>query len=150
MTYEFDGSLRLPADGGPGLAAHVTVDGGAIAITAGDDHLGAWSAERVFVQRDLNGAFLLTLGGEDLYFTPDSPSDFATAVTVPLQPKRAEERRLEPEPDRVEAPAVATADPSPLHSLDDHDDMLTAPMLTGIVTVAVLVMAAAIGVLALV
>jgi hypothetical protein len=153
MAHVFTGDVILPGDGGPGLSAAMTVDAGTITLRTGDEVLGTWGGHNVLVQPDRGGRFLVTLGGEDLYFKPDSPSEFATAVTAPLQgeankpKKRRKEKAKEKAVDDNDAiieKLVATV--KPLRSIDDDDDIITPGLLGGIIVVAVLIFAAVVGV----
>jgi len=160
MTQVFKGDVILPGDGGPGLSAAMTIDGGTITLRTGDEVLGSWSGHSILVQPSRGGQFLMTLGGEDLYFKPDSPSEFATAVTAPLQPaedtkrERKKDKARDKDKDKDKAKAKdeddaiidqVVAKVRPLRSIDDDDDILTPGLLTGIIVVAVAIVAAVIG-----
>jgi hypothetical protein len=101
----------------------------------------------------------MTLGGEDLYFTPESPSEFATAITTPLQPDResrpsrrekAKEKSKAKRDEDDEIIEQVVAKVRPLRSIDDDDDILTPGLLSGIIVIAVVIFAALVGVTVLV
>lgn len=144
MTQEFPGDIRLPGDGGAPLPATMILDHDQFTLHAGEEILGSWKQSTVVVQRDRDGAFLMSLGGEDVYFKPVSPSEFATAVTLPLQPEPANDR-AKPEPKRTETDDIALPEVQPLRSVDDDDDILSPRLLTGIVTLSVFVVLAVFG-----
>jgi len=154
MSQIFDGDLLLPGEAGPGLSATFELDGGTITMTVGDDHLGSWQSSAVLVQRDRNGAFLMTLGGEDLYFTPQSPAEFATAVTVPLQAeapkpesKRERKKRRREEEKESGAGDQPVREVQPPRPSSNEDDIITGSMFAGIVVLAVVLVIAALGVI---
>ena len=169
MVKVFKGDVILPGDGGPGLSAAMTIEGGTITLQTGDEVLGSWGGHTVLVQPSRNGEFLMTLGGEDLYFKPESPAEFATAVTAPLQPdggskrgRKAKDKDKDKDKDNTKAKAKAkdadedaiidqvVAKVKPLRALDDEDDILTPGLLSGIIVVAVLIFAAVVGLTVLV
>ena len=159
MTQVFKGNVILPGDGGQGLSAAMMIDGGTITLQTGDEILGSWSGHSILVQPSRGGQFLMTLGGEDLYFKPESPSEFATAVTAPLQPvqetkreRKAKEKARGKAKDKDEDAIIdqVVASVRPLRSVNDDDDILTPGLLSGIVVIAVLIVAAVIGVTVLV
>lgn len=146
MTQEFPGDIRLPGDGGAPLPATMVLDHDQFTLHAGDEILGSWKHSTVVVQRDRDGAFLMSLGGEDVYFKPLSPSEFATAVTLPLQPAPEKAKgRAAPDVQRGDADDVVLPDVKPLRSVDDDDDILSPRLLTGIVTISVFVVLAVLG-----
>ncbi len=149
MTQLFDGRVRIPGDVDPGLDAVLKLDRGTITITTGGEVLGSWGGNHVRVLPEGDGDFLMSLAGEDLYFTPDSPADFASAVVVPLQPERSEHAK----PAETRAPADESDEPSVMLpsalATDGSDDIVTQRLMTGIVVVATILVLAAIGVVIL-
>lgn len=145
MTQVFEGDIRLPGDGGAPLPATMVLDHEQFTLQAGAEVLGSWSQSSVVVQRDRDGAFLMSLGGEDVYFKPASPSEFATAVTLPLQPEPAKAKARSEREERSTDDDIALPEVKPLRSVDDDDDILSPRLLTGIVTLSIFVVLAVFG-----
>jgi len=80
-----------------------------------------------------------------LFFTPSSPSSFAEAMHVPLQPEPGKRSSDAPKYDIDAAIDEAIANVKPLRSINDEDDILSKPLLTTIVVVAGALMAGLVG-----
>jgi hypothetical protein len=90
MTHAFAGTLLLPGEDGDGLAAVLQAAPEDVRLSAGDEELGTWSISDCEIEPVGKGAFSVTLGGEIVLFTPETPAQFAEILTVPLQPEREE------------------------------------------------------------
>jgi hypothetical protein len=111
-------------------------------LTAGDDELGSWDFDSCDVNPAGKGVFSMVLGDESLTFTPSSPSAFAEAMTVPLAPgPEAEEDSDRPRFDYDAAIDDAIANVKPLRDPNDDDEILSKPILVGIVGISTAVMA---------
>ncbi len=142
MSKVFSGAVLLPGETGAGLPASFEMDERSIRLTAGDDELGTWDAQSCDVTPAGKGAFSMALGGESVTFSPSSPSAFAEAMTVPLAPEPASEKPSDrPSFDYDAAIDDAIADVKPLRDPNDDDDILSKPVLVGIVGVSTAVMA---------
>lgn len=142
MSKVFAGSLVLPGEQGPGLDAALELGDDVVRLVAGTDELGAWGARDLHVEPSGKGAFRLGLGTEEVFFTPSSPSSFAEAMHVPLQPEQARSSKHTSESYDIDAAIdEAIANVKPLRSIDDEDDILSKPLLTSIVVVAFALMA---------
>ena len=93
MTHAFAGMLLLPGEEGDGLAAVLQAAPDDVKLSAGSEELGSWSTSECKVTPVGKGAFSVTLGGEKVLFTPESPAQFAEFMTVPLQPEPAETKK---------------------------------------------------------
>lgn len=142
MSQVFAGSVLLPGEDGPGLQAAFEMQDDVVRLTAGADELGTWGAADLAVEPSGKGAFRVGLGTDEVFFTPSSPSSFAEAMHVPLQPEKKEPKK---QYDIDAAIDEAIANVKPLRSVDDEDDILSAPMLTTIVLVAGALMAGLLG-----
>jgi hypothetical protein len=141
------------------------MDDDQVTLLAGVDELGTWSPRECDIAPTGKGAFRLALGGEELIFTPSSPSSFAEALQLPLQPET-----IKPSTNPVPTPAPAAAPVAvdveeppapkydydaaidelvaqvkPLKSINDEDDILSKPMLATIMVVAGALMVGLIG-----
>jgi len=134
VSKVFVGSVMLPGDQGPGLDASVEMGGGDVRMFTGDEELGAWQEHDFDVTPSGKGSFRLDLGGEMVYFTPSSPSSFAEAMEVPLQAEEPQDDK--PKYDIDAAIDQAIADVQPLKSIHDEDDILSKPLVTGIVVIS--------------
>jgi hypothetical protein len=83
MSSAFAGTLLLPGEDGPGLDAVLETIEDEITLTAGTEQLGSWSQGECVVTSVGEGSFKVVLGGEMVLFTPETPSQFAAALTVP-------------------------------------------------------------------
>lgn len=118
-----------------------------VRLFTGSGDLGTWNTQDYDVAPAGKGAFNVDLGGEQVLFTPSSPSAFAEAVTVPLQPEPKQEA-AESERPRFDYDAaiddavarVTSAKPS-----FDEDDILSKPLLFGIVGTAAVLMTGLVG-----
>ena len=131
MSQVFAGSVLLPGEQGPGLSASLELDDSVVSLMSGDDALGRWSESQFDVEPSGKGSFRLALGGEEVYFTPSSPAKFAEAMHVPLQPdapQATDERKY----DVDAAIDELIAQVRPLTSLEDEDEILSKPVMTGI------------------
>lgn len=143
MSQVFAGSVLLPGEEGPGLQAAFELDQDVVRLVAGTDELGTWGARDLAVEPSGKGAFRLGLGSEEVFFTPSSPSTFAEAMQVPLQPEKKGEKKKTYDIDAAIDEAIANV--KPLRSPKDEDDILSAPLLTTIVVVAGALMAGIVG-----
>lgn len=91
MTHAFAGMVVLPGDDGDGLAAVLQTAPEDVRLSAGAEELGAWSAGDMQIEPLGKGIFSVSLAGEQILFTPETPAQFAEAMTVPLQPETVEE-----------------------------------------------------------
>ena len=82
MSRAFAGTLLLPGEDGPGLDAVLETIEDEITLTAGSEQLGSWSQGECTVTSVGEGSFKVVLGGEMVLFTPETPSQFAEALTV--------------------------------------------------------------------
>ncbi len=144
MTHAFTGSVLLPGEQGQGLSATFEMQDDVVRLTSGSDELGAWGARDFYVEPSGKGAFRIGLGGEELFFTPSSPSSFAEAMHVPLQPE-SPAKDTKPKYDIDAAIDEAIANVKPLRSINDEDDILSKPLLTTIVVIAGSLMAGLVG-----
>lgn len=131
MSQVFAGSVLLPNEQGPGLNASLEIDDSVVSLMAGADALGRWSSSEFDVEPSGKGAFRLALGAEELYFTPSSPAKFAEAMHVPLQPEPSGAKE-KPKYDVDAAIDELIAQVRPLTSLDDEDEILSKPLMAGI------------------
>ncbi len=92
MTHAFAGTVLLPGEESDGLAAVLSTDPDDIRLSAGAEELGAWSATDTKVEPLGKGVFSVNLAGEQILFTPETPAQFAEAMSVPLQPAPVEEK----------------------------------------------------------
>ena len=139
MSSVFLGSVMLPGEQGPGLEASVEMAGDEVRMYTGSEELGAWQHEEFAVSPSGKGSFQLDLGGEQVFFTPSSPSKFAEAMAVPLQPEQPADDK--PKYDIDAAIDEAIANVMPLRSVNDDDDILSKPLLGAIVVVSGALMA---------
>jgi hypothetical protein len=142
MSKVFAGSVLLPGEQGPGLQAAFEMEDEVVRLVAGVDELGTWGTKDLAVEPSGKGAFRIGLGTDELVFTPSSPSSFAEAMQVPLQPEKPKKK---PQYDIDAAIDEAIANVKPLRSINDEDDILSTPMLTTIVLVAGTLMAGLVG-----
>lgn len=90
MGSAFAGTLLLPGEEGPGLAAVLETVEDEIMLTAGNEHLGSWTQERCQVAPVGEGSFKVVLDGEMVLFTPDTPAQFAEALSDPTSDRATE------------------------------------------------------------
>jgi hypothetical protein len=74
----FSGSLALEGDARP-LRADLELTATELVVTAGGSPVGSWSLTQTRIEPS-GGRFLLTIGEEEAWFTPDEPVPFARAV----------------------------------------------------------------------
>ena len=129
MSQVFSGSVLLPGEQGSGLSASLEIDDAHVSLMSGDDALGRWSESQFDVEPSGKGSFRLALGGEEVFFTPSSPAKFAEALHVPLQPEAPDGK---PKYDVDAAIDELIAEVRPLTSLDDEDEILSKPVMVGI------------------
>ncbi|MCL1601908.1 MAG: hypothetical protein M3112_10310 [Actinomycetia bacterium] len=142
MSQVFSGSMLLPGEDGDGLHATLEIDEELIRLTSGEDELGSWSRADCDVSPSGKGSFQLDLAGDNLEFTPSSPSAFAETMTVPLAPEpQSDENSERPRFDYDAAIDEIIANVKPLRDPNDDDEILSKPMLVGIVGVSTAVMA---------
>lgn len=85
MSYAFAGTLLLPGEEGPGLDAVLETVDTDIKLVTGEEELGSWSQDECEVTPTDGGAFKVVLGGEMVLFVPDTPNQFADAMTEPAE-----------------------------------------------------------------
>lgn len=150
------GSVLLPGEQGPGLDASFEMNGESIRLTAGAGELGTWSHREFDVAPSGKGTFRLDLGDDTVLFTPSSPSKFAEALHVPLQPEAPVEER--PAPKRGRGGRVHTDQQVDVDAAIDEliaevtptgkpksDDVLSKPLLGLILIVSGAIMVGLIG-----
>jgi hypothetical protein len=147
VSQVFMGSVLLPGEEGPGLDATIEMESDKVRLTSGEDELGSWGHRDLDVRPSGKGAFKLNLAGEELVFTPSSPSSFAEAMAVPLQPEQGDTTDADdgPKYDYDAAIDEMIANIKPLKGIHDEDDILSKPVLVTIVTVASGLMAGLVG-----
>ncbi len=139
MSRVFRGAVNLPGETGDGLNASLEMDDEIIRLIAGGEELGSWERARCNVVPSGKGSFQMDLAGELVSFVPESPSAFAEAMTIPLSPEPqagAEEQRPKYDYDAAIDEVIARVTP---HTEADHDDLLTKPILVGIVGLSTMV-----------
>jgi hypothetical protein len=142
MSQVFSGSVLLPGEDGDGLHATLEIDEELIRLTSGEEELGSWSRDDCDVSPSGKGSFQLDLAGDNLEFTPSSPSAFAETMTVPLAPEpQGDENSERPRFDYDAAIDEVIANVKPHRGPNDDDEILSKPMLVGIVGVSTAVMA---------
>lgn len=135
--------MLLPGEQGAGLEASVEMGDSGVVLTSGTEQLGSWGTFNVTPSG--KGAFRLDLDDEHVFFTPSSPSSFAEAMQVPLAPEVDSAKEEKPKYDIDAAIDEAIANVKPLKSLNDQDDILSKPLLTGILVVSGALMAGLLG-----
>jgi hypothetical protein len=142
MSQVFSGTVLLPGEAGGGLTASFEMDDESVRLLAGDDELGSWDRSACDVSPSGKGAFRMELAGDSLTFTPSSPSSFAEAMTVPLAPDPQDDEQSErPKFDYDAAIDEVIANLKPLRDPNADDEILSKPMLVGIVGISTAVMA---------
>lgn len=138
--------MLLPGESGPGLDASIELGPDFVRLFTGSGDLGTWNDHDYEVDPVGKGTFKVNLGGEHVLFSPSSPSAFAEAVTVPLQP---EPKLKKAEPDRPKYDYDAAIDDVvarvSLSDGFDEDDILSKPLLFGIVGTAAVLMTGLVG-----
>lgn len=140
MSRVFSGAVLLPGETGEGLEASFQMDDASVRLIAGDDELGYWDLDSCDVSPAGRGAFSMELGGDSLTFSPSSPSAFAEAMTVPLAPDPESDTPDRPSYDYDAAIDEVIANVKPLRDPFDDDEILSKPMLFGIVGLSTAVM----------
>ncbi len=141
MSQVFSGAVLLPGETGEGLHASFETDEQVVRLIAGDDELGTWERDLCDVSPSGKGAFQMALGGETLTFSPSSPSAFAEAMAVPIAPEPESEQK--PEKAKFDYDAAideVIASVKPLRDPNDDDEILSKPMLVGIIGLSTAVM----------
>jgi hypothetical protein len=142
MSQVFSGTVLLPGESDGGLAASFEMDEELVRLLTGDDELGTWDRVSCDVSPSGKNAFQMDLGGEMVTFSPSSPSAFAEAMTVPLAPVPQEDEQSErPRFDYDAAIDEVIANVTPLRNPNDEDEILSKPILVGIVGLSTAVMA---------
>jgi hypothetical protein len=142
MSQVFGGTVLLPGETGGGLDASFEMDDDLVKLLAGDDELGNWDRAACYVAPSGKGSFQMELAGESVSFTPSSPSAFAEAMAVPLAPPPQDENQSErPRFDYDAAIDEVIAKVKPIRDPHDGDEILSKPMLVGIVGLSTAVMA---------
>jgi len=83
MSQAFAGTLLLPGEEGPGLDAVLETIETDVKLLTGEEELGSWAQAECAVTSAGEGAFKVVLGGEMVVFLPDTPIQFAEAMTEP-------------------------------------------------------------------
>ncbi len=134
--------MLLPGEVGAGLSASIELGPDFIRLFAGDDDLGTWRQRDCEVTPDGNGSYVMVLDGEQVTFTPTSPLAFAEAVPVSLQSETVLREGDELEGTTYDLDAAIDDVVAQVRHLNDTDDeILSKPMLVGIVTVATVLIA---------
>jgi hypothetical protein len=142
MSQVFSGTVLLPGENGDGLSASFEMDDELVRLLAGEDELGSWDREACEVLPSGQGTFQMALAGEDLTFTPSSPSAFAEAMAVPISPEpQTDEQTERPKFDYDAAIDEVIAGLKPIRDPNADDEILSKPMLVGIVGLSTAVMA---------
>ena len=145
MSQVFNGSILLSGESGPGLNASFERGPDFVRLLTGDDELGTWDDREFEVAPVGKGEFKLGLGGEQVMFSPSSPSAFAEAMAVPLQPEPSSGTDEKPKYDIDAAIDEVIANIRPLTDPNADDDILSKPMLAGIVGTAAVLMVGLVG-----
>lgn len=136
----FRGAVLLPGETGDGLHASLEMDDELVRLVAGDDELGSWERDDCDVVPSGKGSFQMDLAGELLSFVPESPSAFAEAMTIPLAPEPStpsdEQRPMYDYDAAIDEVIARVTLPE-----DADDDILTKPVLVGIVGLSTMVIA---------
>lgn len=142
MSRVFSGAVLLPGETGSGLTASLELDEALVKLLSGDDELGSWDRTSCDVSPSGKGAFDLVLGSESLTFTPTSPSAFAEAMSVPLAPDpTATTKSDRPTFDYDAAIDEVIARVTPDKAANSDGEILSKPMLVGIVGISTMLMA---------
>jgi hypothetical protein len=142
MSQVFGGTVLLPGETGGGLDASFEMDDDLVILLSGDDELGSWDRAACYVSPSGKGSFQMELAGESVSFTPSSPSAFAEAMEVPLAPvPQYEEQSERPRFDYDAAIDEVIARVKPIRDPNADDEILSKPMLVGIVGLSTAVMA---------
>jgi hypothetical protein len=142
MSQVFSGTVLLPGEDIDGLHATFEIDDELLRLTAGEDDLGTWNRDVCDVSPSGKGSFQMDLAGDNLTFSPSSPSAFAETMAVPLAPRpESDEESDRPRFDYDAAIDKVIADVTPLRNPNDDDEILSKPVLVGIVGVSTAVMA---------
>jgi len=139
--------VLLPGESGPGLDASFEFGPDFVRLFTGSGDLGTWNDREYDVDPVGKGTFKVKLGGEHVLFTPSSPSAFAEAVTVPLQPSPKQEKAESDRPKYDYDAAIdnVIAQVSSSSNAFDEDDILSKPLLFGIVGTAAVLMTGLVG-----
>lgn len=142
MSQVFSGTVLLPGEDGGGSSAAFEMDDELVRLMAGEDELGTWDRLACDVEPAGKGSFDMDLAGEILTFTPSSPSAFAEAMTVPLAPDPHRDDQSErPKFDYDAAIDEVIANIKPIRDPNADDEILSKPMLVGIIGLSTAVMA---------
>ncbi|GMQ98558.1 MAG: hypothetical protein BMS9Abin17_1076 [Acidimicrobiia bacterium] len=139
--------MLLPGESGPGLDASFELGPDFVRLFTGSGDLGTWSDREYHVDPVGKGTFEVKLGSEHVLFTPSSPSAFAEAVTVPLQPEPQQKKTQSDRPKYDFDAAIddVVAQVSSSSGALDEDDILSKPLLFGIVGTAAVLMTGLVG-----
>ena len=141
MSTVFRGAALLPGETGDGLFALLEMDDQHVRLFSGDDELGSWEYDQCDVVPSGKGSFQMDLAGELLTFVPESPSAFAEAMTIPLAPEPSTEVDVQrPKYDYDSAIDEVIARVKPPGDVSD-DEILTKPVLVGIIGLSTMVIA---------
>ncbi len=141
MSQLFSGTVLLPGETGGGLSASFEMEDDLVRLLNGEEELGTWDRSACDVSPSGKGSFEMYLAGESLSFSPSSPSAFAEAMAVPLAPAPENAEKSErPSFDYDAAIDEVIASVKPLRNAND-DEILSKPMLVGIVGLSTAVVA---------
>lgn len=87
MSQAFAGVLLLPGEEGPGLDAVLETVATDVKLLSEAEELRSWNQDECNVSSAGHGKFKVVLGGEMVLFTPETPIQFAEAMTVPQEPE---------------------------------------------------------------
>jgi hypothetical protein len=146
MSSAFAGILLLPGEDGPGLDAVVETIEDEITLTAGSEQLGSWSQGECIVTSVGEGSFKVVLGDELVLFTPETPTQFAEALSVASEKDAVSATPLAA---RIAAQGGQPSDQKakqqkimPLISVEKGDEVFRRTAITMIIGVSVLLIVA--------
>jgi len=147
MSQAFAGTLLLPGEEGPGLAAVLETVEKDVKLLAGESELGSWTQEECTVTSAGRGAFEMVLGGEVVLFTPDTPRQFAEAMAAAVDPNGVSiplAARIESQNDDAKKKKRKPAEPTRIEPLKSvgKDEVLGGRLTLAIVAVSCLLIAA--------
>lgn len=95
---EYDGTLRMPHEPGPGLGVRIDLDDERLRVTAGEVEIGDWSLDELIVAAKEDG-FHIRVEGEEVVITTDDDPGFAVDLGIrnapPLLRRQISERMRE-------------------------------------------------------
>lgn len=82
---QFDGSLRMPGEPGPGLVVHVDLDRETLRLSAGASEIGRWSLDEIRVNA-MDDGFHVRAEGEEIVLDVAKDAEFAVALGLRTAP----------------------------------------------------------------